>query len=65
MQINTWEARSGAGLTLKQLAELTGISKTTLDNIENRKTIPRIDQLEAIAAATGTKITDLFESAYK
>jgi len=65
MQIKTWEARTGAGLTLLRLAEMTGISKTTLDNIENGKIMPRIDQLEAVAAATGKRITDLFESIYK
>ena len=54
-----------AGLTLTELEALTGIGKTTLNNIENGTVSPRLDQLEAIARATGTKITDLFDAPNK
>lgn len=65
MEILTWQARIRADLTLRQLEALTGISKTTLNNIENGKTSPTLWQLERIAAATGSRITDLFDSALK
>ena len=65
MQVLTWQARRRAGLTLTELEALTGIGKTTLNNIENGTVSPQLDQLEAIARATGTKITDLFDAPNK
>lgn len=65
MEILTWQARTEKNLTLVQLEELTGISKSTLNTIENGITSPTLRQLEAIAAALDVKITDLFESEYK
>lgn len=65
MEILTWHARSRKNITLKQLETLTGISKSTLNNIENGKVDPKIKQLEAIAKALDMKIIDLFESEYK
>lgn len=65
MRIFVWEARQRAGLTLQQLEQRTGISRSTLDRIENGQIVPRLDQLEAIAAATGTRITALFDSPFK
>ena len=49
MEVLTWQARSGHDLTLVRLAELSGISKSTLNNIENGKVSPTLVQLEAIA----------------
>lgn len=65
MEILTWQARTEKNLTLVQLEELTGISKSTLNTIENGITSPTLRQLEAIAAALDVKITDLFDSEYK
>lgn len=65
MEILTWQARTDGHLTLKQLEALTGISKSTLNTIENGITSPTLRQLEAIAAALDVKITDLFDSEYK
>lgn len=65
MRVLVWEARQRAGLTLQQLEQRTGISRSTLDRIENGQIVPRLDQLEAIAAATGTRITALFDSPFK
>lgn len=65
MEVLTWQARTKKNLTLKQLSELTGISKTTLNTIENGKTSPTLRQLEAIAIALNTKISDLYESEHK
>lgn len=65
MEILTWQVRTDRHLTLKQLEALTGISKSTLNTIENGITSPTLRQLEAIAAALDVKITDLFDSEYK
>ena len=65
MEILTWKARADAGLTLKQLEAMTGIGKTTLNNIENGLTSPTLSQMEAIARALNTTITSLYQSEYK
>lgn len=65
MTVKTWEARTAKGITLKQLEEMSGISKTAINNIENGKTSPTLYQLEAIAKALDVWITDLFDSEYK
>jgi transcriptional regulator with XRE-family HTH domain len=65
MEIRVWEARQQKGYTLIQLEGITGISKSTLNNIENGKTSPTLSQLECIASALGVRITDLFDSDLK
>lgn len=65
MEILTWYARNRKNVTLMELSELTGISKSTLNNIENGKVSPTIEQLEIIAKALGCRISDLYESPYK
>ncbi len=65
MEILTWRARNSKNITLVKLSGLTGISKSTLNNIENERVSPTIKQLEAIAKALGVRISDLYESQYK
>ncbi len=65
MEVLTWQARIKKGVTLLQLAELTGLGKSTLNNIDNAKTSPTLIELELIAKALDVRITDLFESEYK
>lgn len=65
MEILTWQARHSKKITLVKLSGLTGIGKSTLNNIENGKVSPTIKQLESIAKALGVKISDLYESQYK
>lgn len=65
MKILTWQARNSKKVTLVKLSKMTGISKSTLNNIENEKVSPTITELEAIAKALNMKITDLFDSDYK
>lgn len=62
MKILTWQARNSKKVTLVKLSKMTGISKSTLNNIENEKVSPTIAELEAIAKALNMKITDLFDS---
>ena len=65
MYIRLWHARKHSGLTLVELARLSGISKTTLNNVENQKVMPTIAQLETLAKVMDIHITDLFDSPYK
>ena len=65
LKINNWYFRNHANITLLKLADMTGISKTKLNNIENNKVSTTLHQLEIISVALNVKITDLFESNYK
>lgn len=65
MKVVLWEMRTKQNYTLMQLAEKTGIGKSTLNNIENEKTSPSLFQLEIIAIALDCRISDLYESDYK
>lgn len=56
-----WQQRAKRELTLIELSKLTGISKSTLNNFENERTSPTLNQLEKISAALNCEITDLFE----
>ena len=64
-KILLYEVRMKHGLTLKQMEELTGISKTTLNEIENDHRSPTLETLVQIAKALDIKVSDLFESDYK
>lgn len=65
MKILTWHARYKKKITLVELSKITGISKSALNNIENEKVSPTLNQLEHIAEALKIHITDLFESDFK
>lgn len=65
MEILTWQARNHKKVTLVKLSDLTGVSKSTLNNIENGRVSPTIKQLETIAKALEVRISDLYESQYK
>lgn len=57
-----WKIRTEKNLSLRQIEEKTGIGKTTLNNIENGITSPRIDELEKIAICLECGILDLIRS---
>lgn len=63
--IKLWEIRTAKGLKLEAVAVVTGVSKSTLNNIENGKTSPTLANLEKIAKGLGCRISDLYESEYK
>lgn len=65
MEILLWQARTNKGWGLEQLAEKSGVSKSTLQRIENGETSPTMDVMEKIAKALNVKISDLYESEYK
>lgn len=63
--IKIWEVRTAKGLKLEAVALLTGVSKSTLNNIENGKTSPTLANLEKIARGLNCRISDLYDSEYK
>ncbi|PXV87333.1 Cro/C1-type helix-turn-helix DNA-binding protein [Lachnotalea glycerini] len=63
--INTYKAHIDRNISTRKLAELTGLSKSTINNIDCGKTSPNLQQLEAIAKALDLKMTELFKSEYK
>ena len=65
VKIKLWEVRTAKGLKLEAVALLTGVSKSTLNNIENGKTSPTLANLEKIARGLGCRISDLYDSEYK
>ena len=46
MKILTWQARNDKRISLVKLSQMTGISKSTLNNIENEKVSPTVAELE-------------------
>lgn len=65
VSIKLWEVRTAKGLKLEAVAAITGVSESTLNNIENVKTSPTLANLEKIAIGLGCRISDLYESEYK
>lgn len=66
MKILLHKIRTERGYTLRDVEEMTGISRSTIQRYEkvgNRSA--NINNLEKIAKALNCKITDLFESEYK
>lgn len=63
--IKLWEIRTAKGLKLEAVAAVTGVSKSTLNNIENGKTSPTLANLEKIAKGLGCRMSDLYDSEYK
>jgi transcriptional regulator with XRE-family HTH domain len=60
MIIRLAQIRLEKDLTLHQLSELSGVSKTQINDIENGKTFPTIKVLCALAKALQVPVTDLF-----
>lgn len=58
--IKLWEIRTAKGLKLEAVAAVTGVSKSTLNNIENGKTSPTLANLEKIAKGLGCRITPAY-----
>lgn len=65
MKILLWEKRKQKNLTLIELSKLTNLGKSTLNDLENEKYSPTMQQMEQIAKGMNLKITDLFDSEYK
>ncbi len=65
MEILLGQIRISKGVTLMELENRTGISRSSLNNYENGKIVPDLLKLEKIAIALDVGITELFESEYK
>jgi len=48
-------------LTLNRLAELSNIRQSTLNNIMNRNTIPKVDTIKAICDGLNISVKDFFD----
>jgi transcriptional regulator with XRE-family HTH domain len=56
------ELRTMQGLSLRSLAEISGLNFNTLSLIENEKTSPNVSTLQQLAAALQVPITAFFET---
>lgn len=52
-------------VSVRQLSNMTGIPKSTINNIMIDKYSPTLDNLERIAKALKVGMVDLFDSPYK
>lgn len=52
-------------ISVRQLEYMSGVPKSTISDIMNGRTSPRLDTLEQLARALDSRITDLFESDIK
>ena len=51
-------------LSIRQVEQMTGVPKSTINDIMNGKS-PRLNTLEQLAMGLGIRISDLFDSPYK
>lgn len=61
MTYKVWQLRTAKGYSLRELEEISGVSKTTINNIENGKANPTIETLLLLAKALDVEISALFE----
>jgi transcriptional regulator with XRE-family HTH domain len=61
MELLIWQMRTKKGYSCRKLADKSGLSKSTINNIENERTSPTLEQLETIASALDCRIIDLFK----
>jgi transcriptional regulator with XRE-family HTH domain len=54
--------RAGAGLSIRALAEMSGLNVNTLSLIENGKTSPSVSTLQQLAQGLGVPITEFFQT---
>ena len=61
MGLRIQELRTRAGLSLRQLAERSGVDFSTIHRIEKGDESPRFATLEKLAKALGVSVRDLIE----
>lgn len=52
-------------LSIRQVSILTGVPRSTIEDILTGKRSPRMSTMEQLAKGLNVRITDLFESPYK
>lgn len=65
MKILIWKVRREKHVSVEELAEKTGIGRSTIYNYENGLFSPTIDALGKIADALGVQIEELYEKEEK
>lgn len=60
MTLRIKELRMQQKMSQRKLAELSGVPKTNVGDIETYKKLPRLDELEKIAKALGVNVDDLY-----
>lgn len=65
MKLLIGEVRIKKKVSIRELSKRTGIARSALSRYENNQRFPRVDKLEAIAAALGAHIEELYSSKYK
>jgi len=61
MKIYIYEIRTANRISLRQLSDLSGVGKTTINDIENGKKSPTLDTLCKIAQALKVDVKTLFD----
>lgn len=61
LRVKLAEHRQAAGLTQAQLAEAAGVSRKTINTIENRVFVPSTLLALTLARVLGVSVHDLFE----
>lgn len=51
--------------TTRQVSIMTGVPRSTINDIANGKSSPTMDVMERLAMGMKTRISDLYESEYK
>ena len=52
-------------LSVRQVSRITGIPASTISDIMNERSMPRMDTMEMLAKGLRIRISDLYESPYK
>lgn len=65
MKILLDKIMANQNLSVRQVAILTGVSKSTVSRIANNEISPTADILEALAKGLKVRIFDLIDSPYK
>lgn len=68
MKIKVFEAREKRRVSRvsgRELSRRTGLAVGTINNIENEKTSPTMNNMEKIAEALNTDIEELYDPVYK
>lgn len=65
MEILLADIMYNKNLSVRQVSILTGLPKSTINDIMIGRTVPRLDTLECIAKGLNLRITDLFSSPFK
>lgn len=60
IEYTLYEIRNNKNLTVRELAKLSGVSKSTINNIENNKSNPTVMVMCQLAIALHVKPSDLY-----